>query len=526
MSFSSLKKLCALVILSVTTLGLSSCETLRGVTGGNDGSLLGRPLRVGIVTWPGYAGGIVANNGFKPNKDCIFWNNHKQTVEFLLLEDVDVRAKAFAKGGPDGVDIVWSTVDFWANELPGFVKTGTKARAIMQVDWSRGGDAIVADQSIKTIEDLKGKQISLALFTPSHWLLEYSLQNSKLNDLEQTEIVKNLVGKTASPDARADFVANKVPAAVVWEPDVVEALNKRPGAHILFSSKTAANLIADIMVAREDFIKEHPDVVKAFVQGWLEGAVEANRNPDKAVTLLMENEPLYQELGAATTKQNLTTVKLADLTDNTRMFGLDGKSEPLFNRIFTQAGASWVKRGYITNALTPDQSADLSFLREYYALNPVQVTEEFTGFEKAKPANLEQQTAVMSKPVSIYFASGSSTLDPNARAALDQVVTLVKTVSNAYIIVEGNTDNVGSPESNKLLSQRRAQSVLDYLAQAANVDKSRFEAVGNGMDVPFDTATDSTGKRRAASAAEIAASNSTEEGKAKNRRTEIKVIPR
>ena len=165
------------------------------------GDLLGRPLRVGVVTWPGYAGGIVANNGFKPNKDCIYWKNHKIQVEFMLMEDVDARAKAFARGGADGVDIVWSTVDFWANELPGFIKGGVDAKAIMQVDWSRGGDAIVTDQSIRSIEDLRGKRISLALFTPSHWLLETSLQNSSLDESEQTKIVKSLVGKVASPTA-------------------------------------------------------------------------------------------------------------------------------------------------------------------------------------------------------------------------------------------------------------------------------------------------------------------------------------
>ncbi|MDQ3747223.1 MAG: hypothetical protein M3444_22865, partial [Acidobacteriota bacterium] len=133
----------------------------------------GRPLRVGIVTWPGYAGGLVANNGFKPNHDCIFFNKYGLEVEFLLMEDIDVRNKAFAKGGADGVDIVWSTVDFWANELPSFLGDGVKARAIMQVDWSRGGDAIVVDPSIKRIEDLKGKTVSLATQTPSDWLLEY-----------------------------------------------------------------------------------------------------------------------------------------------------------------------------------------------------------------------------------------------------------------------------------------------------------------------------------------------------------------
>src|SRR5690349_13909437 len=57
-----------------------------------DQGILGRPLRVGVVTWPGYMGGITANGGFKPNKECIYWKNHKLLVEFQLMEDVDVRA--------------------------------------------------------------------------------------------------------------------------------------------------------------------------------------------------------------------------------------------------------------------------------------------------------------------------------------------------------------------------------------------------------------------------------------------------
>src|SRR2546425_12631492 len=72
----------------------------------NAGGLLGRPLRVGVVSWPGYAGGIAANNGLKPNEGCIFWKKHRLLVDFLLVEDVDARAKAFARGGGDGVDIV------------------------------------------------------------------------------------------------------------------------------------------------------------------------------------------------------------------------------------------------------------------------------------------------------------------------------------------------------------------------------------------------------------------------------------
>ena len=62
----------------------------------------------------------------------------------------------------------------------------------------------------------------------------------------------------------------------------------------------------------------------------------------------------------------LSSVKWADLPDNTKMFGLDG-SEPLFDRIFKQAGAAWVNRGYITNQVSPAEAKDDSFLKEIYA---------------------------------------------------------------------------------------------------------------------------------------------------------------
>jgi NitT/TauT family transport system substrate-binding protein len=485
------------VLLAVVFLsGFSKC-----IPGKGDGSKLGRPLRVGVVTWPGYAGGIAANNGFAPNKDCIYWTKYGQTVQFLLMEDVDVRNKAFAKGGEDGVDIVWSTVDFWANELPAFVKDGVKARAVMQVDWSRGGDAIVVDPSIQKIEDLKGKKISLALFTPSHWFLEYSLENSRLDESEQAEIVKNLVGKNASPDARADFVARKVDAAVVWEPDVTEALSKRPGSKVLVSSKEAANLIADIMVAREDFIKEHPDVIKAFVQGWLDGAVEANRNTDKVVRLLMDNEPVYKDLGEAGTRATVPTVKLADLSDNTQMFGLDG-SDPLFDRIFKQAGQAWVKRGYIQSTVTPDQAKDLTFLKEIFAANPVSGA---SGPVVRPSGDVENRGAIMSKPVTIVFPSGGSTLDSNAEQLLDQVATLAQTYSGAIIRIEGNTDNVGNAGANKLLSEKRAEEVKKFLVDHYHIDPSRLVTKGNGPDKPVKPNTD-------------------EAGRAANRRTDIEVV--
>lgn len=462
-----------------------------------------RPLRVGIVTWPGYAGGIVANNGFKPNnKDSIYVRDHNLKVEFTLQEDVDVRNKLFAKGGEDGLDIVWSTVDFWANELPGLSKNGVKARAIMQVDWSRGGDAIVADNSIRRVEDLSGKKIALAQFTPSHWLLEDSLSNSSLDDSAQRDIYNNLIFKTASPDALADFLAKKADAAVVWEPDVT-ASKQRPNTHILISSKSAPKLIADIMVAREDLIRNHPDVIKDFIQGWLEGTAEANRKPDKVVELLMADEPVYKELGPERTRESLPTVKWADMADNTEMFGLDG-SEPLFDGIFQKAGQAWSKRGYITTLAQSSEAKDDKFLRELYGvMKPAEPPEPCGAKPKGQPA----QGAVSTKLVDIQFASGSAELDDAAKKTLDEQVSLLaRTHAASFIGIEGNTDNVGNPARNRELSKRRADAVVAYLVQRYQCYPERFIPKGNGPDKPV-------------------ADNNTTEGRAKNRRTDVLIIP-
>lgn len=494
MSFRILGRVILLALSIFLLGGLESC--------GSDGSLLGRPLRVGVVSWPGYAGGITANNGFKPNQECIYFKNHKQTVEFLLLEDPAQRSQAFAKTGEGGVDIVWSTVDYWANELPGFISNGVKARAIMQVDWSRGGDAIVADESIKSIEDLKGKKISLVKYTPSHWLLEYHLENSGLSDYDQKQIIDNLVGKDATLDARQAFKDKQVDATVVWEPDVTLAL-ERPGSHKLVSTETANNLIADVMVAREDFIKDHPDVIKAFIQGWLDGTAEAVRNPDKVVQLLMDNEPLYGDMkDSKKVKDSLRTVKYADLADNTKMFGLDGKP-PLFDQLFATAGAAWVRRGYITSQTPPELAKDASFLKEIYAISPVQ-----REAEQTLPAPPPDKTGgTSSKPVDILFDSGKSDLSVEAKQVIDNnVALLAETNSNAYIRVSGNTDNTGSRQGNIALSRARAEKVVEYLVEHYHFNKNRFIVVGNGPDKPR-------------------APNDTTEGKAKNRRTDVEVIP-
>jgi OmpA-OmpF porin, OOP family len=107
-------------------------------------------------------------------------------------------------------------------------------------------------------------------------------------------------------------------------------------------------------------------------------------------------------------------------------------------------------------------------------------------------------------PGQIVFEHGKAILLPESDAALNQLKQyLDETRRVTKLRIEGHTDNVGSPEANELLSGQRALAVKAALV-AKGIAKERLLAVGFGQSKPI-------------------ADNATEEGKAKNRRTEFHV---
>ena len=91
------------------------------------GSRLNRPIKVAIVLWGGYAGGIMANGGMAPNPDSVFSKDFGVQVELLQIDDFTKSRDAFRAGGDKGgVDIMWSTVDAYALEYDGLSKLNPK----------------------------------------------------------------------------------------------------------------------------------------------------------------------------------------------------------------------------------------------------------------------------------------------------------------------------------------------------------------------------------------------------------------
>ncbi|WP_265569791.1 OmpA family protein [Sphingomicrobium nitratireducens] len=108
-------------------------------------------------------------------------------------------------------------------------------------------------------------------------------------------------------------------------------------------------------------------------------------------------------------------------------------------------------------------------------------------------------------PAGITFGFDSSEVQPEFRSTLNEVAQTLTAYESTFIDVMGHTDSVGSDAYNQQLSQRRATAVADYLTMQG-VNRARIATVGYGESQPI-------------------ASNDTEEGRAQNRRVEIKVTP-
>ena len=435
--------------------------------------VLGRPLQVGIVSWPGYAGGLVANNGLNRTMDSEFWkNDNNLLVDFKIIDDNDELYRQFELGGDKGgIDVMWSTVDSLAYQLPQFEKKGIHIRAFMQVDWSQGGDAIVAGPNIASIEDLKGLDVAVSM-SASQWLLEDSLKNSLLSTTDQRAIIKKLNPNTkGSPNAREDFLSGKAPAAVLWQPDVYELTDKDSefrkehniDAHVLVdtSESMAANLIADVMVARQEFIQDRQgrNAIKAFIKGWFEGAKQANDNPMRAVKVLKE-EPRFAKFDAKAIRKILRGVSLSTMEDNERMFGLRG-GRGTFDRLFDEASDLWLERGYIDKRFAAADAYDVGLLKEMIRRGP-------------KPAVGCGPTTI-TKSLIVDF-QGKLNLSEGIQRQLDDkdVAQLFGAYPQARFCVQASADAGKDSKPLADTGRARASAVIDYLAKQYDRRPSEF----------------------------------------------------
>ena len=130
----------------------------------------------------------------------------------------------------------------------------------------------------------------------------------------------------------------------------------------------------------------------------------------------------------------------------------------------------------------------------------------------ARPAPTPAPPAPVIRPTpipvfdSVYFYPNKTNISPAAAKALDQNGKLLKENPQIRVEIGGHTDPSGSEKANQLISEKRAQSAKKYLMDKFGIADNRLVVKGYGSTKPI-------------------ADNRTQEGRSKNRRVEVRVIP-
>jgi NitT/TauT family transport system substrate-binding protein len=460
-------------------------------------------LVVQLVSWGGYGPGLYFNEGSEPNENSRFFKEYGFKVRFVLENDLINAMNAWIA---DEYDVAVQTADAFPLYTGPVDINAYKPKAFMQVDWSRGGDAIIVKRGINSVNDLKGKKVVVAVPSPAQTLLVTALEaaNLKYTDVEVVKTSDNIT-------AAQIFKSGDVDAAVVWSPDDMLATQAVPGSKVLLTTKNQSHVIADIFFAKESFLNGNREMIQGFYEGWMKAVAELRENPsnrDKAGRYLAE----LNKLGVEDAMGMMDVVYWTGHGDNVNFFGLNSqykgqKGEDLYSKMsrnFVMTGdaekeaPAW-RTAIWTSAI---QAADDKLTGPSYAAEPMKTFEAPTPEERTAPA-------VASKPVSINFASGKFALDENAKTIIDlQFSEIARSFANSRVRIEGNTDNVGSKQMNMDLSRKRAQSVANYLATEYGIDKNRFIIIGNGPDKPVPGCEQ----------------NQNEDCKARNRRTDFQLV--
>lgn len=476
-------------------------------------------VKMALNVWAGWAPVIYANGGFKADKLWKSADGSQFRLDLVLIDDPIAMRDAYASGS---IVIGWATVDM----IPLFMDelkrdSRTMPRVFQQIDWSNGGDGIVA-RGLQNIGQLRGKQIVLSQNSPS----QYFVLNALINGGVQPSEVKFVYTGDAF-QAAAAFAADKnISACVSWSPDIYN-LAKIKGNKLIVSTGDANRLIADVWFSRADFAKDNPEIIEAMVRGFLDAVdqLQSQEKKQEVAKMMAEGYKLPPPDALAM----LGDAHWTNYAEN-RDFFMNQNNPTNFERTWDTAYYLYGRIGKVGDKIPWTQVADNSVIAKLgaepkYAASKNNYQVQFAA---KSVQSIEAETGeILTKTVVIHFYPNSAEVkkvitknvdgktleelyDPNVDFVLEEIAKMVGQYGAARVVIEGHTDGSmkGSvPESAvRELSNARAQSVRSALLNKFPAfNPNQIGADGKGWDKPADGADPNN--------------------HAKNRRVEVKVYP-
>lgn len=276
--FAAIAAAAALVISALTGCGSGSAgggQSASAGAGSSNGELT--DVSMAFCTWTGYSPMFIA-------KEKGYFEDAGINMDIQIIEDESTYASLLTN----------NSIQFLATAQDPNIKmfaNGTPSRYVLTMDSSNGADGLVAGADIKTLDDLKGKSVALDKSASSYYFFLQALENGSSLTEDDIDVIE--MGDTTQ--AGLAFMSGKVDAAIMWEPELSEALESVDGAHALCTSADYPDTILDSLVVNADFAEQNPDIVAAVEDAWYKAVDFLNQNPDEAYELMASG---FEEVSA------------------------------------------------------------------------------------------------------------------------------------------------------------------------------------------------------------------------------------
>ena len=408
------------------------------------------------------------------------------------------RIKALREGN---VDMAVFTVD-------ALIKSSAQikdfpATIVMIIDETKGADAIVAYKSLfPNVQSLNRTDVRIVLTpsSPSETLARVVIAHFALPSLPQNWWIPETGAKAVYKKLKDTGTKEKL-AYVLWEPYVSKAL-ENSDVHVLMDSSNITGYIVDVLVARREFLRDSPELVKTIVGAYLEAVSEYQQEPGGMVNLILRDAKKYSEKIAQGQADKLVKgIQWKNQMENHAHFGLlQGQEkglqhlEDIINQItevLVTTGALQrdplegnASRLFYDGILRSLQSGDFHPGKKLDILQGVDTMSADMGEIREEPVlpglsdnewnKLIPVGEVRVKPIS--FARGTARINIQSKRVLNEQVRRLKAWPRYYLLVEGHARSNGDTEANKKLARERAEVVAQYL-MTKGVSKNRIRAV-------------------------------------------------
>ena len=311
-------------------------------------SLLGRPgavyadeaqdVTMAFCTWTGYAPMFIA-------REQGYFEEAGINMDIQVIEDESTYAALITTGN----------VQFLATAQDPNIKmyaNGADSRFLLTMDSSNGADGLVATADIETLDDLAGKKLALDKSASSYYFFLTALEQGSSLTEDDIDVVD--MGDTT--EAGLAFMSGTVDAAIMWEPELSEAIETVEGAHAIVTSADYPNTIMDSLVVNTKYAEENPEVVEAVTEAWYKAIDFLNENPEEAYEMMASG---FEEVTAEDVASDVQGLEFYGREENQKL-NTAGEEGNIFD-ISQEMADFWMEKG---ECETDDLTAFFSLVQE------------------------------------------------------------------------------------------------------------------------------------------------------------------